>query len=159
MEPSSDCFIWKLLLSHHLIFRPYKYGALLIRGDLRLWVDLLLDVEMHDVFTFSTDGELYLCFALLMSNHANDFCKFNFHAGPTTKPIKVFLVWFVAEKVDPAIFRAGAEVVVTEGSNAWIYWWHLISAIWRGGRRLNFQIGEEIKHLEDQEVALFCAGN
>jgi hypothetical protein len=61
--------------------------------------------------------------------------------------------------VDPAIFRAGAEVVVTEGSNAWIYWWHLISAIWRGGRRLNFQIGEEIKHLEDQEVALFCAGN
>lgn len=148
METSSHCIIWKLFLNHHFILRSTKHAILLIRCNLGLCVNLLLDVEMHYIFTFSTDGELNLWFALLMRHHAYNFCKFNFHAGPTTKPIKVFLFWIVAEKVNPTIFRTSAEVIISECSNAGIYWWHLITAIWRNWRRLYFQIIEEVEHLE-----------
>lgn len=149
METSSHCFIWELFLPHHLILRSYKHAILLIRCDLWLWVNLLLDVEMHDVFTLCTDCEFDLSFAWLMRHHANYFCKFDFHTGPTAKPIKVFLVWIVAKKVDPTIFRAGAEIIVSESCNAGICRWHLVSTIWGNRRRLNFQIGEEVEHLED----------
>lgn len=161
MKASSKSFIWKLFLSHNFILRAHLDAILCVRRYLRFGVYLLLNVEMHDIFALCTYRQFNLSFALLVCSHTNDFCEFNFHAGPTAEPKKVFLFGLVPKEMHPSLFCSGTEIVIAVCGNTRVHGRHLIWIIigccdWR---RLHLEIYEEIKHLENQEIASLGASH
>ena len=128
METAAHRIIMNLFLYHGIFIGPDLHLRVSC-DELGLAVDLLLNVEVHYVFTLCANSQLNLGLGLLVSDEAHDLGKLDLHAGPTSQPVKVFLVSIILEKMHPPILCTSAEVIIAVCCQARIHWRHFILTV------------------------------
>ena len=153
MNSSANGVIMKFLMPQQLLLSPNLWAAPEVLCNLRFRVHLLLYIEVHYVFALCAHGQLDLAFACFVYGQGHDFHELNLQAGPAPQPLKLFLVSFKSEKVNPSILSTHTKVIVSISCNACVLWRQIKSLICN--RRMHFQILEKVKELEDKELTSF----